>query len=93
MSKADVSRFSRVDMIAYMTDCTLATVADMAMKKKVPKYEFQRQISIAQQGMDFLRFFGWDPVDERDYKSRPYDVKQDYDWSVEKYAERMRSKR
>jgi hypothetical protein len=48
------------DALAYITDCTLATVCDMAMKKKRPKYEFERQISIAQTAIDWMVEFNID---------------------------------
>ena len=41
--------------LVYLTDCTLATVADLAMKKSRSKSEFTRQISIAQTGVDWIR--------------------------------------
>lgn len=44
--------------LAYLTDCTLATVCMMAMKKSRPKGEYARQISIAQCGVDWMREFG-----------------------------------
>jgi len=43
-----------------MTDCTLATVCDMAGKKSRPKHEFERQVSIAQRGVDWMQAFGVD---------------------------------
>ena len=46
--------------LAYLTDCTLATVADMAMKKRRPAYEFKRQIQIAQSGVTWMRQMGVD---------------------------------
>ena len=39
--------------LAYITDC-MATVCSMAMKKSRPKYEFERQISIAQTSIDWM---------------------------------------
>ena len=42
-------------LAAYLVDCTLATVADMAMKKSRGKYEFERQKDIAQFGIDKMR--------------------------------------
>lgn len=45
------------DAIAYMTDCTLATVVRLAMKKSRAKHEFERQVSIAQKGVDWMREF------------------------------------
>ena len=46
--------------LAYMVDCTLATVGDMASKKSRPKGEYSRQISMAQLGIDWMREFGID---------------------------------
>lgn len=43
------------DVAAYLLDCTMATVADMAMRKSRPKGEYQRQIAIAQAAYDWLR--------------------------------------
>lgn len=40
--------------LAYITDCNLATVADMAMKKSRSKSEFERQILIAQTAVDWM---------------------------------------
>lgn len=40
--------------IAYITDCNLATVCSMACKKSKTKYEFERQISIAQTAIDWM---------------------------------------
>jgi len=53
MRKNDVCIPSQA--LAYMTDCTIATVADMAMKKSRSKREYRRQISIAQAGVDWVR--------------------------------------
>lgn len=46
--------------LAYITDCTLATVCHMACKKSRPKHEFERQISIAQTAIDWMQSFGVD---------------------------------
>lgn len=46
--------------LAYITDCTLATVCGMAMKKKRPKYEFERQMSIAQTAINWMVQMGVD---------------------------------
>ena len=43
--------------LSYLTDCTLATVASMAIKKSRSKHEFERQISIAQCAVDWIRDF------------------------------------
>ena len=42
------------DALAYLTDCTLATVCDMAMKKSRPKAEYVRQKLIAQTGVNWM---------------------------------------
>lgn len=59
------------EAIAYLTDCQLATVEGLAMKKNKSKYEFERQIKIAQTGIDFMSDFG-SVVTENDraYKAR-----------------------
>ena len=46
--------------LAYITDCTLATVCTMAFKKKRPVYEFERQINIAQTAIDWMVAMGVD---------------------------------
>lgn len=46
--------------LAYITDCNLATVMRLAMKKSRPKHEFERQISIAQTAIDWMIAFGAD---------------------------------
>ena len=40
--------------LAYITDCTLATVSDLAGKKSRPKHEFERQKSIAQTVINWM---------------------------------------
>lgn len=40
--------------LAYLTECNLATVSSMAMKKSRSKYEFKRQIEIAQTSIDLI---------------------------------------
>ena len=42
------------DALAYMTDCTLATVCSMAMRKSRPKGEYERQIAIAEAGVKWM---------------------------------------
>lgn len=48
------------EALAYLIDCTLATVSDLASKKSRGKYEFERQIAIAQQGIDWATSMGVD---------------------------------
>jgi len=38
--------------LSYITDCTLATVSSMAMRKIRGKHEYERQISIAQKAVN-----------------------------------------
>lgn len=58
-----VSRFdvkTPEHVIAYMIDCTLATVEDLARKKSRSKHEYQRQKNIAAQGIVWARRLGID---------------------------------
>lgn len=68
--------------LLYLTDCTLATVADMAMKKSKSKYEFQRQIQIAQSAVDWLKEFNV----KIEIGSRVYDVLSQPDQNVETWS-------
>ena len=80
MHKHDVR--SPEQALAYITDCTLATVADLAMRKSRPKHEYTRQKAIAQQAitwMDNMRI---------DYSgTRASDVREA--GSVDAWAERI----
>jgi len=49
----------------YATDCALATVEDMALKKSRSKPEFSRQIIVAQMMCDWVQEFGIDPGSTR----------------------------
>lgn len=51
--------------LVYITDCTLATVSHMAMLKSKKKYEYERQIGIAQKGVDWAISMGIDCSDSR----------------------------
>ena len=53
------------EALVYITDCCLATVADMAKKKSRPKGEFSRQIAIAQTACDWIKDMGIDPQGTR----------------------------
>lgn len=53
------------EALSYMVGCTLATVEDMAMKKSRSKSEYERQILIAQRGVDWMREMGVDTSDTR----------------------------
>lgn len=43
------------EALAYLTECTLATVADLKMKKSASKSETVRQIAMAQNGVDWCK--------------------------------------
>jgi hypothetical protein len=45
------------EALAYLLDCTLATVETLAMKKSRPKGEFDRQKEIAQRVLDWCEQF------------------------------------
>ena len=53
------------DALVYLTDCTLATVADLASKKSRGASEFNRQKRIAQDAVDWIKRFGIDPAGTR----------------------------
>lgn len=58
-----VSRFdvkTEADVIAYMIDCTLATVDTLASKKSRGKHEYQRQKKMAAQAITWARRLGID---------------------------------
>ena len=68
--------------LCYLTDCHLATVSDMAMRKSRKKYEYERHIQIAQISFDFLKQF--DVSIEID--SRAYEVANSFNQSVKEWA-------
>ena len=49
------------EALAYLTDCTLATVQDLAFRARPPKSELARQITIAQLSIDWLRVWKIEP--------------------------------
>lgn len=58
-----VARFdvkTKDDVIAYLIDCTLATVEDMAMKRSRSKTEYTRQKRIAEHGIKWAMSMGVD---------------------------------
>ena len=69
-------------MVIYFTECTLATIDMMALKTPIPKGEFNRQIGIAQKGIDVLRHYD---LSLRDY-GRIEDVLFTFERSVKKWA-------
>ncbi len=70
--------------LSYLTDCTLATVSSMAMKKSRPKGEFKRQISIAQKGIYWMHEMGIDMT-----TTRADAVMKEAGGSVARWAERF----
>jgi len=72
------------DALACLVDCALATVERMALKTHIPKREFDRQISIAQNGIAWMEQFGCE-VGEHD---RAFDARNAR--GVAKWAERLR---
>lgn len=78
---------SEGEALAYITDCTLATVCHMAFKKSRPKGEYERQIGIAQKALDSMRRFG------TDYNlTRATDVVRGFGGSVEALAKSFEPK-
>lgn len=65
----------------YLADCQLATVCRMAMKKRRPVGEFDRQIRIAQKFIDWSMKFNIDMSG-----TRGEEVVNRYDCSVARYA-------
>lgn len=49
---------SPIQALEYMTECTLATIEQYATKKTRPQAEFNRQIAIAQNGIDWIKRMG-----------------------------------
>ncbi|SBW84503.1 Conserved hypothetical protein [Pseudomonas veronii 1YdBTEX2] len=72
--------------LAYITDCTLATVADLASRARPPKHELMRQINIAQQAIEWMDRFGVDYS-----KTRAADVRR-LGGKVEDWASQYKSK-
>lgn len=50
------------EALSYLTDCTLATVEDLAFRARPPKAELKRQIDIAQKSIDWMVRFGVTPT-------------------------------
>lgn len=84
MSKHDVRTVGQA--LAYLTDCTLATVSDLASKKSASKSELSRQISMAQQAITWMNQFGVDYS-----KTRAAEVREC--GSVQAWAERFKPKK
>jgi hypothetical protein len=81
------SRIATTDQaLSYLTDCTLATVCDLAMKKSASKSELKRQISMAQTAIDSMKRFNVD------FKgTRAEDICSKHNGSVAAWAETFKS--
>jgi hypothetical protein len=65
----------------YMVECTLATVAHMALLKKKSVNEFKRQVSIANFGISKIKEFNLQvPIDSRVYEVFASDTQKVEDW-------------
>lgn len=73
------------EALAYITECNLAMVASMAVKKSRPKGEYARRIDIAQTCCDVLKDFGA-PVSSNCRAGRVADAGSVKAWA-EKYEE------
>lgn len=69
------------EVLAYLTDCILATVWQMAIRKTRPKAEYTCQIGIAQKALDAMLRFGTDFN-----LTRATDVVRDFSGNVEAWA-------
>jgi len=83
MHKHDISTEGQA--LAYLTDCTLATVTSLASKKSASKYETRRHIAIAQQAIDWMRELKTDVT-----RTRAAEIITDYNGSVEAWADQFR---
>lgn len=79
MRKCDVRNEGHA--LAYVVDCTLATVCDLASKKSRSASEYNRQKSIAQTGIDWMRCMKVDFS-----TTRAQEVCDNFDGSVEAWA-------
>ena len=71
------------EALAYITDCNLATVSLMALKKSRPKGEFNRQIDIAQLSIDWMKQMNVDFS-----LTRAAEIINDFDSSVKAWSEK-----
>ena len=78
---------SESEALAYITDCTLATVCHMALKKTRPKGEYTRQIGIAQKALEMMVRFGTNMSD-----TRAAEVMKDFSGNVTTWAQSFESK-
>lgn len=74
--------------LAYMVECTLATVSALLLKKNPPKSELSRQIAIAQAGLHCL---GPTKIDYSCLRLKK--INEEFDNSVQAWADDFRSRR
>jgi len=72
---------SSEDALAYLLDCTLATVETMAEKKRIPKYEYERHVGIAQRNLELCRKFDCNIAGTRGQK-----VMEEFNGDVSEYG-------
>lgn len=71
------------DALVYITECNLATVCHMTYLKSKSKSEFERQITIAQMGIDWIRSF----YEDKHLKCRVGEVLIKMDGSVQAWVD------
>lgn len=72
------------EALAFLLDCTLATVETMAMKKSRLKGEFDRQKGIAEKAMGWCVQFNVDIS-----TTRAHDICVRYKGDIDRWAERL----
>lgn len=83
MHKHDIR--SPADGLAYLVECTLATVITLSDRKSPPKTELRTQIGIAQAGIDCMRTYKV-PVTGAYVR----EVVEKDNWSVEAWSKRYK---
>lgn len=74
------------EALAYMTECELATVEELAVRKTKSRRAYDRHIAIAQVGVDWLvRSQDW----VIEMTCRPRVITENYEGSVRAWAEQM----
>ena len=76
------------DAYTYTADCLLATVSDLAMKKKASRRGYDRHISIAQTACNFIKDFHV-PIEKG---SRVSEILQSPNQSVADWAKKYEPK-
>lgn len=74
--------------LAYMVECTLTTVSGLLLKKNPPESELNRQITIAQSGLNCL---GATKIDYSCLRLKK--INEEFGSSVQAWADDFRSRR